>query len=83
MAVPSGRIRIIDQAIIPSTEAGRIGKKDVIITYQDEAMRTRIVTIPYEKLEGKSDEEQWKIIMDAIRAAEKERRKFIGKEFTL
>jgi len=77
------KIRIIDQAIIPATEAGRIGKKDVIITYQDETLRTRIVTIPYEKLEGKSDEEQFAIIQEAIKKAETERRKFIGREFTI
>jgi len=83
MATPTRKIRIIDQAIIPATEAGRIGKKDVVITYQDESLRTRIVTIPYEKLEGKSDEEQWAIIQEYIKKAELERRKFIGREFTI
>jgi len=83
MATPGRKIRIIDQAIIPATEAGRIGKKDVIITYQDEALRTRIVTIPYEKLSGKTDEEQWAIIQEAIKKAEAERRKFIGREFAI
>ena len=46
-------------------------------------MRTRVVTIPYEELEGKSDEEQWAIIQNYIRKAEAERRKFIGREIKL
>ena len=83
MAEEVKTVKIIDQTIIPSAEPGRVGKKDLIITYQDEAMRIRVVTIPYEKLEGKSDEEQWEIIQEAIRAAERERRKFIGREIKL
>ena len=77
------RVKIIDQAILPSAEPGRIGKRDVVITYQDEALRMRIVTIPFEKLEGKTDEEQWAVIQDYIRKNEADRRKFIGKEFAL
>lgn len=83
MSEPARKVRIIDQTVIPSADPKRLGKKDLIITYQDEAMRTRIVTIPYEEIEGKSDEEQWAIIQKAIKAAETERRKFIGREIQL
>jgi len=83
MSSPGGTVRIIDQTLIPSPDPKRLGKKDLIITYQDEAMRTRVVTIPYEELEGKSDEEQWAIIQNYIRKAEAERRKFIGREIKL
>ena len=84
MSAPAGgTVRIIDQTIIPSPDPKRLGKKDLVITYQDEALRTRVVIIPYEELEGKSDEEQWKIIVEAIRKQEAERRKFIGREIKL
>jgi len=83
MSTPRGTVRIIDQTLIPSPDPKRLGKKDLIITYQDEAMRTRVVVIPYEELEGKSDEEQWEIIQKYIRKAEEERRKFIGREIKL
>mgnify|MGYP000436241095 CR=1 FL=1 len=76
-------VKIIDQTIIPSADPKRLGKKDLIITYQDEAMRVRVVTIPYEKIEGKSEEEQWETIQQTIRAAEQERRRFIGREIKL
>ena len=46
-------------------------------------MRTRVVSIPYEKLEGKSEEEQLAIITEAIKAMESERSRFVGKEITL
>ena len=83
MSSPGETVKIIDQTIIPSADPKRLGKKDLIVTYQDSALRTRVVVIPYEELEGKSDEEQWEIIQKYIRAAEAERRKFIGREIKL
>lgn len=83
MSSPGESVRIIDQTILPSPDPKRLGKKDLIITYQDSALRTRVVTIPYEEIEGKSDEEQWAIIQEYIRKAEAERRKFIGREIKL
>ncbi len=84
MAAEVGRrFRIIDHVVIPSAQPGRLGKNDLVITYQDEAMRTRMITVPYEQLAGKSDAEQLEIIRRAIAAAEAERAKFVGKEITL
>jgi len=36
--------KIIDLSKVPSAEAGRAGKYDLIVTYQDAAGRVRIVT---------------------------------------
>jgi len=80
--VPTRRFKIVDMTVIPSAEAGRIGKKDAVITYQDEAMRVRVITVPYENLEGKSEAEQIAVITEAIRAQEAERGRFIGREIT-
>ena len=78
MAIPAvppapGRVRIIDRTRIPSPDPARIGKYDEIITYQDQALRTYILTIPAEELEGKTDIEQLDIITERIRAQVQER----------
>ena len=83
MGTPARRYKIIDMTIIPSASPERIGKKDVVITYQDEALRVRVVTLPYEDIEGKSEEEQLKVITEAIRAQEAERARFVGREITI
>ena len=46
-------------------------------------MRTRVVVVPYEKIEGKPEEEAFKIIAEAIRRKEAERLKYIGREVTI
>jgi len=76
------RVKIVDVTVIPSAEAGRLGKKDAVVTYQDEAMRVRVITIPYENLEGKSEAEQLALIAEAIKAQEAERARLVGKELT-
>ena len=83
MALPPRKYKIVDITVIPSAEPGRIGKKDAVITYQDEALRTRVVVIPYEKIEGKSPDEMLKIIASAIKRQEAERLQLIGKEITI
>ena len=75
--------RIIDMAKVPSMEAGRAGKYDLIVTYQDSAGRMRIVTIPYEEFGGKSEEEQYEILRKYIKMNEEERLRFVGKEVKL
>jgi len=82
MAVAPRRFKIVDLTVIPSAEPGRIGKKDAIVTYQDEAMRVRVITIPNEEIEGKEEAEVLAIIAKAIKAQEQERMRFIGKEIT-
>ena len=83
MTLPPRKYKIVDITVIPSAEPGRIGKKDAVITYQDEALRTRVVVIPYEKIEGKSPDEMLKIIASAIKRQEAERLQLIGKEITI
>jgi len=84
MATPGQRtVKIIDMFEIPSSSPERVGRYDVIVTYQDEAMRVRTITIPKEQLEGKSDAEKLVVITNAIKAQEAEREKFIGKTITL
>ena len=83
MTLPPRKYKIVDITVIPSAEPGRIGKKDAVITYQDEALRTRVVVIPYEKIEGKSPDEMLSIIASAIKRQEAERLQLIGKEITI
>ncbi|MEM2618907.1 MAG: hypothetical protein QW356_05435 [Candidatus Hadarchaeales archaeon] len=78
-----GRIRILDRTRIPSPEPARIGKYDEIITYQDETLRTYVLTVPAEELEGKPEEEQLRIIADRIRAQVAERKRWVGKEIAI
>jgi len=75
--------KLIDLSKIPSAEAGRVGKYDLVVTYQDAAGRVRIVTIPYEDFGGKSEEEQTEVLRAAIRAQESERTRFIGTEIRI
>jgi len=75
--------KIVDLSKIPSAEAGRVGKYDLIVTYQDAAGRVRIVTIPYEDFGGRSPEEQTEVLRNAIRMQESERTQFIGSEIRI
>lgn len=77
------RVKIVDMIVMPSAEPTRLGKKDAVVTYQDEVMRVRVVTIPYEELAGKTEEEQLRKITEVIKAQEAERTRFIGKELAL
>ena len=81
--VPTLRFRIVDVVKLPSAEEGRIGKYDVVVTYQDTNGRTRVVTIPWEVLEGKTEDEQLAIISDYIRKEEGFRKAMIGREITV
>jgi len=78
-----GTIRIIDRTKIPSPEPGRIGKFDEIITYQDEAMRTYVITIPSEELQDKPEEEQIKIIGEWIKRQIQERQRWAMREIPI
>jgi len=80
---PAKVFKILDLTKVPSAEAGRIGKYDLLVTYQDAAGRVRITKLPYEQFEGKSEEEQEKLIREAILREESERLKFIGREIKL
>ena len=80
---PAGRVRILDRTKIPSPEPGRIGKYDEIITYQDPAMRTYVLSLPAEELEGKTEEEQLVLITERIRVQTAERARWTGREVAL
>jgi len=81
--VPTLRFRIVDVVKLPSAEESRIGKYDVVVTYQDTNGRTRVVTIPWEVLEGKTEDEQLAIISEYIRKEEGFRKAMIGREITV
>ena len=81
--VPALRLKIIDVVKIPSAEEDRIGKYDTVVTYQDANGRTRVVTIPWKFLEGKTEDEQFAIITEYIRKEEGFRKAMIGREITI
>lgn len=78
-----GTYRIVDLTKIPSAESGRVGKYDLVVTYSDVAGRVRVITLPYEQFGGKNEAEQTALLAAAIRAAERERIAFIGREIKL
>lgn len=68
--------KVIDVRRVPSADPARLGKLDYLVTYQLDAYRTYMVTIPKDEL---SDE----VITDAVRKDLEAMEKFTGKEFTL
>ncbi|RKY70078.1 MAG: hypothetical protein DRQ24_09865 [Candidatus Latescibacterota bacterium] len=70
------KIKILDVREIPSGEPGRIGKMDLIITYQVDALRTYITTMPKEEF----TEERLK---EKIKEELTEREKWLGKEIEI
>ena len=70
--------KILDLSKVPSGEANRAGKYDLIVTYQDTAGRVRIVTLPYEEFQGKSVDEQRAVLAKYIKSEESERLAHIG-----
>ena len=63
--------KIIDVRDIPSGEAERIGKMDTMITYQFDAFRTYIITLPKETFTKEK-------LIEEIRKQEHERAQLIG-----
>ena len=76
-------VRIVDVTKLPSAEQGRIGKYDVVVTYQDPAGRMRVISIPWEKLEGLPEDEMLNVIAEYIKRNERWRKVIIGKEVTV
>jgi len=79
----AGKIRIIDRVRVPSPDPTRIGKFDYMITYMDEAMRAGVLTINGELLDGKTDDEQARIIAAAAKKEVEERQKWAGREIPI
>lgn len=67
------KFKIIDVREIPSRETERIGRMDKLVTYQFDAFRTYVLTIPAEEF----TEEKLKA---EVAKAEAERAAWIGKE---
>ena len=68
--------KVIDTRRIPSGDPNRIGKLDWLVTYQLDAYRTYMVTIPKDEL---SEAE----IKDAVRKDIEAIGRWVGQEFTL
>lgn len=68
-----GTAKIIDKREIPATEPERIGKKDIIVTYQVSPLQTYFVIIKEEEF---SDEELRRRIAEEMA----EREAWVGKE---
>jgi len=74
------KVMILDVTTAPSVKPERFGKQDVYISYRDERMMMRTVEIPAEEAltpEGELIEEK---IIEAIKAQEAWRARYIGKE---
>jgi len=69
-------VTIIDVRDIPSTEPGRIGKIDVLVTYQIDPAHIYMIRIPKEEF----TEER---LTEAIRKDVAEKRKWIGRKIPL
>ena len=67
-------IKIIEAVEIFSAEPARVGKKDTLITYTVDKIRTYMIVIPSEE----ATEER---IVETIRKAEESRGRIIGKTF--
>ena len=83
MAALGEEVTIKDMIHVLSTSPERVGLFDEVISYQDQARRTYLIIIPSEELEGKTDEEQERIITERIRAQIAERKRWIGREITV
>ena len=58
------KVKIVDKREIPSAEPARVGKRDVVITYQVDTFRTYIIMIPEEQFTEKELVERIKADMD-------------------
>jgi len=70
------KVKVLDVRDVPSTEPGRIGKIDVLVTYQLDPTHIYMVRIPKEEF---TDEK----VREVIRRDVEEKRKWVGKELTL
>ena len=68
--------KVIDTRRIPSADPARIGRLDWLVTYQLDAYRTYMVTIPKDEL---SEDD----IKEAVRKDIEAVGRWTGKEFTL
>ena len=83
MAAPGEEVTIKDWIHVLSTSPERVGLFDEVISYEDQARRIHLITIPFEELEGKTDEEQLAIVIGRIRAQIEERKRWVGRKITV
>jgi len=76
VGVPPPRVKILDVRDVPSTEPGRIGKIDVLVTYQLDPTHIYMVRIPKEEF---TDEK----VKEVIKKDVEEKKRWVGKELTL
>jgi len=70
------KIKILDTRDFPSTDPARIGRMDTVVTYQIDAFRTYIVTIPKEQFNETK-------LKEVISKDLEEKQKWQGKEIEL
>jgi len=73
---PPQRVRVLDVRDVPSTEPGRIGKIDVLVTYQLDPTHIYMVRIPKDEF---TDEK----VREVIRRDVEEKSQWVGKELAL
>jgi len=76
VGVPPQKVKILDVRVVPSVEPGRIGKIDVLITYQVDPTHIYMVRLPKEEF---TDEK----VREAIKKDLEEKRKWVGKELAV
>jgi hypothetical protein len=76
MAEEKQIVKVLDTREFPSTDPARVGKLDVIVTYQTDPYRVYMITLP------KDDFSEDKL-KSAIKKEMAERARLIGKELVL
>jgi len=76
VGVPPQKVKVLDVRDVPSTEPGRIGKIDVLVTYQLDPTHIYMVRLPKEEF---TDEK----VKEVIRKDVEEKKRWVGKELTL
>jgi hypothetical protein len=69
-------VKILDKRDFPSSDPKRIGKFDVVVTYQVDAFHTYLVTVPKETFSDST-------LVEAIKKDIHEREAYVGKEFKI
>jgi len=77
------KIIILDITRGPSVKPERFGKEDVYVSYRDERMMMRTVEIPAEEALTPEGEVIEAKLIEAIKAQEAWRAKYIGKEIEI
>jgi hypothetical protein len=70
------KVKIVDKREIPTAEPARVGKLDVLITYQLEGFKTYLIRIPQEEF----NEEE---LVKRIKVEMEERALWTGKELEI